>query len=1122
MLLQFPNSETLVLAISGGTVPEDVCATAAQAAVAQDGSIWVEFEGRLSRTSVRQLRDWGTTVRRGRGKLADQFTECVSWLQLVPLQKEKGLTSVSDRGQAIFQLHDESLLPELVNEILRQGNDRQSYRKITGDDSCVLLRVIGVPYYSLLRATEQWAQGRMTAFIERAPRVWIEAGYQHPLAARISPHAGEHLLIDKTQRWQNLTERPFEDIYRQSEFLLPAAAEPMADATTLPTLQVPIRLTRSTGQEAAEIYVLTDSACAQMDQFVRASSDAVLERLAFAITESDDQSPTIIVRIRPGRGTPPVLVFDALACRSFLKIPNLFVPVGNRIHPPLRRDAVRDLLAEDESRLIWLAPVTDGSSDAAVETTRAFVVRSVEDSAFLPLTSWVDYVLERDAETLTTWRLAHQFDFEDFVCKEERKQTKKKPVARPEPDRTPAGTTASSGKTPRKSAVKKLIDRFRGSAAQPPEDEEIVQLKAELSAVESRFLAMEAPLEDPQRLPLWDQMADLNAALGRSADSSICRQHRLWDDDHPDDHNWALWFETDVQAAHRLGAATLCSSEGQVTARELRRILKSTAPAPSEVAQLASWIAWSASTDSDIELLQQSLAAVQQHLEKYEASLAVRSCWLAWLALARISDDVLLLARARDRLLDRIYQHGLTADRDLPSFLRSGGSHAGDRFRQVREKVKDLHATIRAWSVANQGMASPKTKQYIDLIMAFAFARLGEQSLAAELLHSAEQDLLDKPDFVHHWLYDAYRYRIEAVLAGRPADGPFPESLLTRLEQIERIDRYKVDRLRQHSSILEPVEKLNPYHKWISRDDESLATRLGNLFSVSSRSELADRLQAILGEKLSTDDRARAVTIGLELSTRLGEQFAAGLLSEVVPLDRKLKDPVARANLLEKGLQIAAHYDHAAAVQDCFSRMTALLDQQTDAEVATLQALESLLSRSFVTLRKMGMRDEIAFLLEAMTRLVRDSRQEADSDPERLRILLQLAGGWFYFSQDRGWKDIDDARQLLLSGRLMEEGHVGTKKQTELAIAYLSAVSQAPLDEAVDRINDLFCSLEGIRDGATVNSHYSLKQLDIVEALVQTIVSDSFTMDSHSQRWLDDEEFLIRRRIHRDMRNMMD
>ena len=103
-----------------------------------------------------------------------------------------------------------------------------------------------------------------------------------------------------------------------------------------------------------------------------------------------------------------------------------------------------------------------------------------------------------------------------------------------------------------------------------------------------------------------------------------------------------------------------------------------------------------------------------------------------------------------------------------------------------------------------------------------------------------------------------------------------------------------------------------------------------------------------------------------------------------------------------------------------------------------------------------------------------------------------------------------------------EEGHVGARKQTDLAISYLTAVGQAPLEQAVARIDDLFRKLTGIRDGATVNSHYSLKQLDIVEALVQTIVSDSFTMDANSQRWMDDEEFLIRRRIHHDMRQMLD
>lgn len=1144
MLLQFPDSETLVLAIHSGTIPEDIAAAPVMAAVDDDATIWVEFTGPLPRSLTSQLKSWGAAVRRGKGRLASRFVAYDCWLPLVPLRKEPHIREPGDRTSVLFQLRDDRLLPELVNEILRQGNDRQSFRRAgRGDETCILLQVIGAPYYSLLRASEQWSDGRVTAFVERAPRVWIEAGYQHPLSARLSPHASQHLLIRQDQTWQFLQDEPFEDIYRHTDFQLPEAPEPLTSAGDVRRLNVPVRLARSSGDKTAEIYVLTRDAAAQLDQFVQSSSDAVLERLAFAVAEpagpdNDSQSsePVIIVRIRPGRTAPPVLVFDALACRSFLKIPNLFVPTGLRLHPPLRRDAVRDLLAREESQLVWLAPVD--ASEQTAGSTLPFVVRRIADSAFLPLTNWVDYVLERDQETLSTWQMSHQFAFSDFICRDDQPAARKRPAEKPKPVR-PAATAppTTASETERQTTVEKLIERFRGSTQTPVEDAQITQWKAALTDLETRFLELDAPLEDSRRAPLWDEMANLNAALERFSDSSICRQHRLWDTNPAEtedgntqttptkaaDHseNAELWFQTDVQAARRLGGTPLLNDQGRVTERELRRVLKSGSPSPSEVAQIASWVTW-AGHDADARpLLQKSLAAVQQYLERYESAIAVRAGWLAWTTLAQLSEDVLLLARARDRLLERIYQHGLTADRDLPSFLRSGGNQSGDRFRQVREKVHDLHRTILAWSVANRGMASPKTKHYIDLVLSFAYARLGEQSAATELLHTAEQGLLDKPDVVHHWLYDAYRFRIEAVLTGQTI-GSFPGELLARLEQIERIDRYKVDRLRQHSGILEPMEKLDPYREWRRRDDDDLEKQLADLFAINDREQLTDQLDRILQRKLPPDERARALSVALELSPRLGEQFASRLLVDVVPLDRQLKDPVVRANLLEKGLQIAAHFDHAAAVQDAFSRMTALLQGLKHADVNTLQAIESLLSRSFITLRKMGMRDEIAFLLESMTRLVRDSREGQGMETERLRILLQLAGGWFYFGQDRGWTDIDVARELLLSGRLTEEGHVGARKQTDLAISYLTAVGQAPLEQAVARIDDLFRKLTGIRDGATVNSHYSLKQLDIVEALVQTIVSDSFTMDANSQRWMDDEEFLIRRRIHHDMRQMLD
>ena len=67
------------------------------------------------------------------------------------------------------------------------------------------------------------------------------------------------------------------------------------------------------------------------------------------------------------------------------------------------------------------------------------------------------------------------------------------------------------------------------------------------------------------------------------------------------------------------------------------------------------------------------------------------------------------------------------------------------------------------------------------------------------------------------------------------------------------------------------------------------------------------------------------------------------------------------------------------------------------------------------------------------------------------------------------------------------------------------------------RFEELFNRLEGIRDPWTTSHHYLLSQLLIVEAVVQAVVSDDFTLGPGVRRWLDEEEYLVRRRIHRDV-----
>src|SRR5262249_42535547 len=106
----------------------------------------------------------------------------------------------------------------------------------------------------------------------------------------------------------------------------------------------------------------------------------------------------------------------------------------------------------------------------------------------------------------------------------------------------------------------------------------------------------------------------------------------------------------------------------------------------------------------DARLLPADLGRVQRLLEDYESALPVRAAWLAHLALARLSGgDVVGLARTRDRLLERLYQNGLSLDLDVPAFLRFAGQGSGDwaaRAQEVRDWLSHARESVHRWVAA--------------------------------------------------------------------------------------------------------------------------------------------------------------------------------------------------------------------------------------------------------------------------------------------------------------------------------------------------------------------------------------------------------------------------------------
>jgi hypothetical protein len=334
------------------------------------------------------------------------------------------------------------------------------------------------------------------------------------------------------------------------------------------------------------------------------------------------------------------------------------------------------------------------------------------------------------------------------------------------------------------------------------------------------------------------------------------------------------------------------------------------------------------------------------------------------------------------------------------------------------------------------------------------------------------------------------------------------------------MDRYKVDRLREHSQILDPHERIEPYRRWHGRHIDALSETLDRLPDLLDRAELAKRLGTLLSEQRPVPERTRILGTALELAPRLGEAVAERILRYVPPLLDKVADPLAEALLLEKGMLLAANYDRKDDVRAFVERMQQLLLRQKDAGSAVIQPFESLLAESMRGMRKLGMREHMSRLLTTMDGIVANLQQRQptksanDKTPdELLKLRLQIAAGWFYFGQDSAaWPILDTVREILSRNELIPN------HQTKLACAYISALGQAPVEQALERYRELFVGLPGITDSFTTNTHYSLSQLDVVDALVLAIASDDFTPDKAGRKWMDDDEFLIRRRIHRDMR----
>jgi hypothetical protein len=838
------------------------------------------------------------------------------------------------------------------------------------------------------------------------------------------------------------------------------------------------------------LWVLRSGGAAAIDRLVAELPEDVIARLQFAAGAGADAP--VVLRARAGRQGPPALTLAADAYALLLGVPGLYAPVDALVEPPLRRERLRELLTAPE-HVTWLAPLADADGARG-----SFRPERLPESAFLPLAEWVDYVVNADAELLAPWVRNAILELPEFTtarAEESDSESESEPASRRR-TRAPRGEAPSSPERAPASGAATPAPRppgRTGAAAQVAAVPDS-QLEAQLAARERAFLASDAPADAPERGDDWRVMAELNHALGRGREAVLAWARAVWELAPESEAAASLlrrWVEAETL---RHGAPAALLALPTVTRDQIGALAAQAA---------ASYLAAEAGAEP---LSPATATGIQRFLDRHEGVVDVRTRWLARTALARLAGgDRLALARARDGVLAAL-AGGLSLDRDVPAFLRFAGSghgvESGAAARLLAQLEHLLEHYDRTRRTRSPVEAKPAlTRAYVLATAAVAFARLGASERAHALRDQAAA-AVDTKDPVHGFLMAAYAARVEQALQGQPPTAPLPAEITARLNELERFARYKVDRLRQGSALLEPQEgrQLDPAAAFSRGQRDLRGEEFAHLRALTDRAALDQQIEALLTRALargtSADERARLFDGVLDFLPRVGEMPALAALERIVPACRDLP-PATRALLLEEALAVAGHYGQPEVA----TRLVRELHELLTALPAPAEAAPGL-AGALRSLRRVGLLDAANELLDAL-----DGRLAGSPVLTRLPV----AAGYASLGH------LDRARPILAKARQALAEAPPMPQRLELLRALATTLGYTPINEALPALADLGKLLAGITDSFNTNSHFCFSVVHAMESLLGGVASADLALGELGRRFLEDDELLVRRRLHRDL-----
>jgi hypothetical protein len=613
-------------------------------------------------------------------------------------------------------------------------------------------------------------------------------------------------------------------------------------------------------------------------------------------------------------------------------------------------------------------------------------------------------------------------------------------------------------------------------------------MREELSRLADEFLALGGPIDEPRKLAYWPRLARLHEGLNEPFEALLCRSFAAW---------LAGPHEAEIVRAWASASTPITPfavldrrPTGQEQFDGVRRIL-ALGPDSREAAPGAG-VAGGARAPP------------------------ARGVGVAGVARALAEGDPLMLARARDRLLNRLFHEGVRRDRDLPGvLLRGSAAKLGWSATEVGSFWEALKAASpldqeRFQKVCDDAEAGAAVRH---LTLAYALARAGHSEEARAAYHAAGAPKRGGRVGPASGSGRGYAFRVEELLAGKGGASPWPEDLMRAYGRLHPPERVAVDRYRKHSRILEPFERIDPYR----HQRGGSPPELDRLAATSDGAEARAAFAKLLGKEPSRHD-LRALAAGVPMGFRLGADFAATMLGRLLAVMPKVAPDGGAAWLdlpelleataaLETGAALAGQYEKAGEMVRLLEWLEALFRAGSAERCAWMMTA---LSRSFGWLARMG-HAEWAGRLKALTLarvtgnkpLAKFLQTPGLNWPLVLPALLRFVPDWH-----NGERKAEAEAVLGHVRAIVINDSAGAAKRVPLAVAYVRAVGEISPGMVPAIAADF-----GRPNFASAPDSFPMQP---AEAALLAMGSDEVASDARLRQVSEEAEFLLRRKIHAD------